>query len=182
MDKRIEEYWVEKYPHLFVDYHRRPIECPMARGFTCGNGWFFILNELWEDIGKHEELVINQVKQKLGGLRVYTSMPPNSVNRIDVREAVTATEVKSYHVCEMCGEPARRRGGDWIFTLCRKCSEKRSGSELWSASEKLGSEIVKNLNLRTTCKTARDHVLDFSYRKCICCGAEFTEGKWRHKS
>jgi ribosomal protein L37AE/L43A len=181
MDKRIEEYWVEKYPKLFVNYHKRPIEHPMGRGFCCGNGWFFILNELWERIGPYEDedLVIGQVKQKLGGLRVYKDYPHQGPGRMDIRYAISGTEVKSFHVCEMCGQPGRRRGGDWIFTLCEKCAAKKSGSELWVASEELGDEIAKKLNLRTTCKSERDHVIDFGYNRCICCKAEFTNGKWR---
>jgi len=169
MDKRIELYWVGKYPNLFPGYHMTVWQTPMARGFTCGNGWFYILDELWKEISKIDDLTIGQVKEKIGGLRVYQNPPASKLARKEINKAM----LKASETCEMCSSPGRRRGGDWIFTLCDSC-EKRRDKGLWDASEELGDKIAIALGLRTTCETEKDHQHSHEFWSCVICKATYS--------
>lgn len=168
MDKRIEEYWVGKYPYLFAGYYKGIRRSPMAWGFTCANGWFDILNQLWIDLHEFEGLVLAQVKEKLGGLRVYP-YPMNKDVRDEVHGLIGQAKTASYSTCEMCGESGKRRGGDWIFTLCDNCV-KLEGNDKWTVSENIGNKIAKKLGLRTECKMVEDHILNHNCTSCIVCG------------
>ncbi len=177
MDKRIELYWVKKYPDLFAGYHKSIYESAMPWGFACGNGWFDILDQLWRGLSSIEGIVIGQVKEKLAGLRVYLEpMPRNDKARELVHEAYR----KASETCEMCGKPGERRGGSWLFTLCDDCEILEKETK-WEISEQLGNEVAKKLGLRTECEIERDHVPNFKYDECIVCGAVRNRGtnfKW----
>lgn len=177
MDKRIELYWVEKYPNLFPGYHMTVWQTPMARGFTCGNGWFYILDRLWKDLSGFDNLTIGQVKEKFGGLRVYQNPPGLSIVEDLYIELASADAINT---CEMCSSLGKRRDGNWIFTLCDNCFE-TEGSDKWKVSEEFGCKIAKDLNLRTTCGTDKDHLLDFNYKNCIVCkaGYDVKTGGWK---
>ena len=172
MDKRIEFYWVEKYPNMFQGYHLTKFKSTMARGFTCGNGWFYILDGLLKWLSEFENIIVGQVKEKFGGLRVYTNLPYAGEKR---NQLVNAAITLSFETCEMCGAAGERRSGDWLFTLCDSC---HGSKDLWAISEETGIKIVKELGLRTTCKSDKDHILDRFRKSCLCCGAKRVEGKW----
>ena len=170
MDKRIEQYWVGKYPNLFSGYYKGIRKSPMSWGFTCGNGWFNILDQLWKDLSKFEDLVLAQVKEKFGGLCVYTEpIDKDMFNK--VHKFINNAGINSYKTCEMCGEPGRRRSIGWIFTLCDNCV-KLEGSGKWSVSEEIGNKIVRELGLRTECATEKDHLMDFDHKACIVCNMQ----------
>jgi len=172
MDKRIELYWVEKYPNLFPGYHLTVFDIPMARGFTCGNGWFFLLDDLWKELDRFAGLTIGQVKEKLSGLSVY----PNPPHINGVLKCIEVAAIKASRTCEMCGISGQRRSGDWLLTLCDNCHDAK---DLWSISELTGNTMVRELDLRTTCESDKDHIPDHSYKKCLCCGAKLVEGEWK---
>jgi len=182
MDKRIELYWVEKYPNLFPGYHKTVWDTPMARGFTCGNGWFYILDKLWKELNKIPALEIGQVKEKLGGLRVYrdpwaTELIKKSLAFFDekINTLIEDAVIKSLKTCEMCGAAGQRKNRNWTFTLCDNCHGK---ADLWSVSEQTGNKIVRELGLRTMCESEEDHIPDFHYKECVCCGAKMVRGEW----
>lgn len=93
----------------------------MVVGFAIGEGWRAILIDLLAElqvIVRREELTtfrIEQVKQKLGGLRVYVRpfLP-------EVRQAIDRAEERAAATCEFCGRPGKLRMGPYIQTLCDK--------------------------------------------------------------
>ena len=184
MDKRLEEYFVKTYPNLFRDMYGDMRKTCMAWGCSCGNGWFYLMDAAFKR-AEHPGVVLLQVKEKLGGLCLYWQglcwldpVPPNfpaltEGEAAKIKTALDTAEARSYKVCEMCGQPGKRRGGSWIFTLCDRCEDIKNSTErgeLWDVSAAFGSKIAKELGLRTTCETKRDHQPDYDYKKCVICG------------
>ena len=86
-------------------------------GFECGDGWVNLLDELFTKIKTlNEDFIIVQVKEKYGGLRVYTSSGSDALY-----DLLDEAEKKSYTVCEDCGEDGKPRGSGWIRTQCEEC-------------------------------------------------------------
>lgn len=44
-----------------------------------------------------------------------------------ISNIVEETEMKSYEICERCGNPGKRIDGSWVVTLCSSCHKKLSG-------------------------------------------------------
>jgi len=82
-----------------------------------GAGWYSIVNEAVVAIEKHGGFIF-QIKEKFGGLRIYTH--GGDADAIDdiVREA----ERKASYVCEECGQPGRMESSPtgWYKTYCEK--------------------------------------------------------------
>lgn len=80
-------------------------------------------------------MVVDQVKEKFGGLRFYFHFEQNP-DAVDVdkeytdeickeiRGAVDFAESLSFKICEECGAPGKIRGGGWVRTLCEPCCVK----------------------------------------------------------
>lgn len=101
-----------------------------------GAGWWKILLEGFDRIEAILKevpdtfIAILQVKEKFGGLRVYTDLRRSNGDRLDWGEheelhnrvgiVIEEMEYKAAITCEMCGEPGESRGGGWIKTLCDK--------------------------------------------------------------
>jgi hypothetical protein len=125
MRKELEQELANRWPRWF-DMEGDPRETAMYRGFEHGDGWFDLVWRLCEQM---EEVVdegerpfkILQVKEKFGGLRVYT----NSLNEA-IFTLVDTAELESLHICEVCGQSGTRRDGRRIQTRCdehtRDCS------------------------------------------------------------
>jgi hypothetical protein len=121
MHRELEQKLVERWPSWFnVRGNQR--ETRMADGFAHDNGWFNIVRKLCEDLeplvteaekvtGRPFEVL--QVKQKLGGLRVYV----NHSTKV-IRNRIEAAQRESLRTCEVCGQPGSRWEGDWIRTVC----------------------------------------------------------------
>jgi len=121
MRKELEQKLVERWPTWF-NVGGDPRQTRMADGFSHGDGWFEILWRLCEDL---EPLVaeaerqtghpfeVLQVKEKLGGLRFYVNHRTDAIS-----ERIAAAELESIRICEVCGQPGKRREGNWIRTLC----------------------------------------------------------------
>jgi len=100
-----------RYPRCFP---RQPL-C----GAGCGEGWWPILHDLFaelEALPLDEHFAIDQVKEKFGGLRVYTSTYPDGVG-----EAIVRAEQRAAVTCETCGAPGEERGAGWVKTRCDAC-------------------------------------------------------------
>jgi len=126
---------VEKYPVLFRDHDKSPRESSMCFGCEMDDGWYNILDELftdWTNIMKDQNFTItlNQVKQKLGTLRVYYHATPNDETNNDdkaavydrIEELLRIAERKSKITCEACGKPGKlvnKFGG--IKCECEDC-------------------------------------------------------------
>lgn len=101
-----------------------PVQIP-ARIHAVGPGWQQLLEHL------HEQILtvfpgyrLLDLKEKLGGLRVYLDRPPGSGNTL--RALITSAEAESERTCEFCGAPGRIRTrddwpGGWRKAACGTC-------------------------------------------------------------
>lgn len=83
-------------------------------------GWDDLLLELDAKLAEmHPDYILFQCKEKFGGLRFYAGIP-GDYDKQDPRfnELIHEAEEKSYHICEMCGQPGESRRGAWIKVLC----------------------------------------------------------------
>jgi hypothetical protein len=146
MDQTLENKLFEKYPNLFSNRTKTPMESCMSWGCEVGNGWYDILSSLCWMITQHERnkednkkylekndpeklatlpeyfpVKFDQVKEKYGGLRVYFSGGDEYIEGL-----VSMAESFSYQICEECGEKGKPNKGGWISTLCENCRHKNS--------------------------------------------------------
>jgi hypothetical protein len=112
--KRMEE----RFPLMFAGKYG---------GFAVGKGWWPIIESLCANIQSHidwqnknhekhpvvEQVVVEQIKEKFGGLRFYYQGGEDNVHGM-VRMAEAWADV----ACEECGAFGKRRSGGWIRTLC----------------------------------------------------------------
>jgi hypothetical protein len=119
--KRMEE----TYPKMFSKPYG---------GFAVGAGWWPIIESLCANIQSHtdwwnknretrpvvEQVVVEQIKEKFGGLRFYYHGGDDYV-----RGLTQMAEAWASHSCEECGAPGKRRSGGWIRTLCDHHEEER---------------------------------------------------------
>ena len=98
MDQELQDKLYEKYPDLFSNRNKSPMESCMSWGIECNNGWYELLSSVCWQIKRHEKNIedhkkylekndpeklkdepeylpvkFDQVKEKFGGLRVYFS-------------------------------------------------------------------------------------------------------------
>jgi hypothetical protein len=112
--KRMEE----KYPKMFAEPYG---------GFAIGEGWWAIIESLCANIQIHtdwwnknrenrpvvEQVVVEQIKEKFGGLRFYYQGGDDQISGM-----VRMAESWASHACEECGAPGTLGGKGWIRTLC----------------------------------------------------------------
>jgi hypothetical protein len=96
--------------------------------FECGDGWRGVIAELADRLeayaseSKLDGLVVVQVKEKFGSLRVYFRGPIPA----KVRDWVSTAEHQSARTCELCAAPASLRArpeGGHVRTLCAVCGD-----------------------------------------------------------
>jgi hypothetical protein len=135
MNRNMEEYdaferrMKEKYPKMFSHPYG---------GFAIGPGWWSILESLCANIQSYidwrntvrskllednpygtsipeevQQVVVEQIKEKFGGLRFYYSGGDDRVIGM-----VQMAEVWADKSCETCGAPGTSGGRGWINTLC----------------------------------------------------------------
>jgi len=146
MDQTLQNKLFEKYPNLFSNRTKTPMESCMSWGCEVGNGWYDILSSLCWMIKQHEDNILerikirnkvgtqngkedleyfpvkfDQIKEKFGGLRVYFSGGDEYIEGL-----VSMAESFSYQICEECGEKGKPNKGGWISTLCENCRHKNS--------------------------------------------------------
>jgi hypothetical protein len=112
--KRMEE----KYPKMFAGKYG---------GFAIGEGWWPIIESLCANIQSHtdwwnknretrpvvEQVVVEQIKEKFGGLRFYYQGGDDTIQGM-----VRMAEAWADRSCEECGAPGTAGGKGWIRTLC----------------------------------------------------------------
>ena len=123
---------IERYPSLYrlADALPVPSSPPFAReGFACGDGWFEIINRLSAKLSADPNLVVGQLKEKLGLLRIYFEPSPLPSSEIEeATDAALADAVAESRVtCERCGKPGKhaQRGGRWS-AKCDACATKEA--------------------------------------------------------
>ena len=84
---------------------------------SVGTGWHGLVNKAFDKLESIKDIiiVIDQVKEKYGGLRIYSSPMYEEFDRF-----ILGLETESYKICEHCGEIGALRGGGWYKTLCDK--------------------------------------------------------------
>lgn len=122
MKKELDELLCSKYPKMFVNRHKSMQETCMCWGFSCGDGWFDLIDQLcgniqsYIDNNKHlnvPQVTVDQVKEKFGTLRFYVT----GGNEL-IRGMIWFAESMSGRICETCGAPGKRRGRGYIYTAC----------------------------------------------------------------
>jgi hypothetical protein len=141
MDQELQNQLFEKYPDLFSNRTKSPMQSPMCFGIECNNGWYELISSVCWRISQHEKNIadririrsendkpndqsdldyvpvkFDQVKEKYGGLRIYYSGGDDYVDGV-----VSMAESFSYKICEVCGDRGSPNEGGWISTLCDKC-------------------------------------------------------------
>lgn len=110
----------------------KPVEplktCWELFGVECGEGWKDLYTPIIDEVNaynegkpENEKIVINQIKEKFGGLRVYLSKYTEKLEKM-----IDEAEDKSFQTCEYCGKPGKTRGKGWIYTLCDDCWDKKN--------------------------------------------------------
>lgn len=124
MTPELERMLMDCYPDILRQRHLSVRKSCMAWGFTHGDGWFGIVDALLETVQVHAASVglqpeTAQVKEKLGGLRVYWE----ASDRFILGATMVAGEFAE-KICELTGERGRltTRGG-CLQTLSRAKTE-----------------------------------------------------------
>jgi uncharacterized protein with HEPN domain len=119
---------IERHPSLYrlADASPVPSSPPFAReGFACGDGWFRLVDRLSAKLSADPDLVVSQIKEKLGLLRIYFEPSPLPSSEIEeATDAALAEAVAESRItCERCGKPGKhaRRGGYWSVE-CDACT------------------------------------------------------------
>lgn len=88
---------------------------------SVGAGWSSLIHEVFtklEQVGNPVKII--QVKEKFGGLRVYTDYVNDELDTF-----ILDVERRSLRICEECGVPGKIRGGGWYKTFCDEHAEGR---------------------------------------------------------
>ena len=119
---------IRRYPGVFGRGPWTLDRTLLGWGFTCGQGWYPILDRLFADMQKIAQedaplkLEVHQVKEKFGGLRVYVR---GGNGRIQDR--IAQAEEEAAVTCEHCGGPSPgvRDHDGWYGNICDSCAQKR---------------------------------------------------------
>ncbi len=114
MTPELEAALVRDFPGLFADRHKPITQSLMAFGCECGDGWEPLLRRLFGQLSAG--VVLTQVKEKWGGLRVYFYGATDAEY-----DLIDAAERASLTICEVCGQPGKPNPTGWISTLCDSC-------------------------------------------------------------
>lgn len=121
MKEELDKKLVENYPTIFGDRYEAPQKTAMCWGFSCGDGWYNLIDTLCDNIESEVDrrkcppVIATQVKEKFGTLRFYYTGGNDAIRAI-----VMFAEDLSATMCEECGAPAETRDDGWVRTLCDK--------------------------------------------------------------
>ena len=153
MQQKLDSYLVEKYPKIFINRHKGPMNSCMFFGFDHNDGWFWILDQLCNSIqgyidmnnkwntDKISQVVADQVKEKYGILNFYCHGGNDQIDGM-----ISLAETMSSNTCEFCGstENVGKTNG-WIYTICKDCydhSNERISYLSWCKNENSPNEDV----------------------------------------
>lgn len=114
---------IEDHEEVFGSYAYRGM-------VNVGKGWVPIVRKAVEELvaldNLSEPLEVVQVKEKFGGLRIYTNIYSDEIQSI-IRKA----EAECDKVCEHCGtqKDVQLRKTSWWKTLCETCNDNRYSAE-----------------------------------------------------
>ncbi len=134
MHQLLDDYLCKKYPKIFIERNKSPMETCMCWGIDTGDGWFYLIDSLcsfiqwridnppYDENGKQKisQVICHQLKEKFGTLRFYYSGGNN-----EIRGAINFAEYISGFICEYCGKMDCSVGQTkgWIMTCCKKHSK-----------------------------------------------------------
>jgi len=88
--------------------------------FECNFGWHTLISTALDTIESHlisGYIVLDQVKEKFGTLRIYYTDYSNDPDYVS--GVIDFAENMSAYICEECGKPGKTRSDlSWIKTLC----------------------------------------------------------------
>ncbi|MDD5297963.1 MAG: hypothetical protein PHU46_13730 [Rhodocyclaceae bacterium] len=120
MRKELDDLLCQRYPNIFAERRGSIQETCMAWGFSCGDGWFTLIETLcerlqfWTDRNQAPQVVTRQVKEKFGTLSFYV----RGANDVQCG-MIWMAEAMSAHICEKCGQPGKVLNHEgWIMTRC----------------------------------------------------------------
>lgn len=137
-----DKYMCEKYPDIFKERHLPLTQTCMCWSFDIGRGWYWILDELCENLefikGQSGiSVYFTQIKEKFGGARFYYGTTIMGDKRdledkndkcwIDIIEkTINYSEELCDYYCAECGEDKSDMisVGGWVYDLCEKCLKK----------------------------------------------------------
>ena len=129
MNAELEQEILAAHPDLYRNLKSR---FPDQQHFECGDGWGKILKELSTRLDPYaatDDLVIIQVKEKLGSLRVYVRFEGHDWSEKEevvevVRRWRNVAEEQSCYTCEVCGAAGRVRKsvGGGVRAFCEACA------------------------------------------------------------
>jgi len=132
MKKELENKLFEKYSKILPNGRNVDMrENLMCFGFSCGDGWYNILDTLFEKIcealGEENEIIMVQVKEKFGSLRVYFDhVKGNEEIYNKINDFISCAEYESSITCEICGKKGELKNDTgWVSTLCKKHRKER---------------------------------------------------------
>lgn len=110
---------INKYPRLFP---KGEPDC----GFYIGEAWIPLVDKLCQKIvdilGPDDTCIVDQVKEKFGGLRFYYHSNKYDEINLFVRECEDACEL----ICSECGkEHKKTTDNGWISSRCSDCKNKQ---------------------------------------------------------
>lgn len=102
----------------FVDYKGYTREAALD---SVGKGWAPLIHELFDRLPQISPTIkIIQVKEKWGGLRIYTDVYLERLEKL-----IQDLETRSFSMCERCGNLGVLRQGGWYMTLCDEHADGR---------------------------------------------------------
>jgi len=112
-------------------------------GIECGKGWYKLIEpilkyveEYNKDKEKENQIEFLQIKEKWGGLRIYTNFGTK-----ELFELIDNAEEESFKTCEFCGseENVGCTENGWYSTVCLDCVKKmakeRGYPQAWRKNE-----------------------------------------------
>lgn len=113
------------YSGDFPEQIQKRIDAGMKCGSSVGRGWLSILTELDLHLANIDpDYVIDQVKEKFGGLRYYISWSKeiDDENMKKYEQVMELAEQLAAHTCEVCGQEGKIQPGRTGWYACR-CEE-----------------------------------------------------------
>lgn len=96
-----------------------------------GNGWAPLIERFYETANQSTiPIVVLQVKEKFGGLRIYWNSEGENVNYFDGRyleidRLIDTLRILSTNTCETCGANGKiHMYNSWMKACCNACYEK----------------------------------------------------------
>ena len=119
MSPELDALLCQRYPQIFADRHADMQTTCMCWGFSCGDGWFQLIDTLCAKLQRMTDedgapqIIAVQVKEKFGELRFYVRQASEAQFAL-----IDEAEQRSAQICEVCGAPGRVVVDGWVRTCC----------------------------------------------------------------